>query len=111
MIASIVAWLIAKGVKDTVAPKVAKAGLIVGALLIAAAAFALWLALHDDKVIDRHEEKVAAEVEKSTNDAEDVADDKQEASAAEHAAEAEAERKEIRDAKAENRSPLDALFK
>lgn len=110
MIASIVAWLVARGVKSTVAPKVAKAGLIVGGLLLAAAAFALWLAVHDDNVIDRHEGEVAAKVEKATNDAEDTADDKQEAAAADHAAEVARERKEIDDAKAENRSPLDALF-
>lgn len=110
MITEIVAWLVRKGLSETAAPKVAKAGLIVATVLLAAGLFFGWLALHDKDVIDDHEAEVAAEVEKSTNDAEDAADDAQAESTAEFEAKQAADQKEIDDAKRENRSPLDALF-
>lgn len=110
MIAGIVAWLVRKGISQTMAPKVAKAGLIVATVLLAVGLFFGWLALRDKGVIDDHEKDVAAEVEKSTNDAEDSADDAQAESTAEFEAKQAADKKEIDDAKSENRSPLDALF-
>lgn len=110
MITAIAAWLVKRGLSQTVAPKVAKAGLIVATVLLAAGLFFGWLALHDKEVIDDHEAEISAEVEKSTNDAEDAADDAQAESAAEFEAKQAADKGKIDDAKSENRSPLDALF-
>lgn len=110
MIAGIAAWLVRKGLSQTAAPKVAKIGLVVAAVLLGVGLFFGWLALHDKGVVDRHEERVGAAVEKATNDAEDSADDAQAESTAEFEAKQAADKGKIDDAKAENRSPLDALF-
>lgn len=110
MIAGIVAWLVKKGLSETAAPKVAKVGLTVATVALAAGLFFGWLALHDRGVVKDHEADISAEVEKATNDAEDAADDAQAESTAEFEAKQDADKKEIDDAKRENRSPLDALF-
>ncbi|RDV06450.1 hypothetical protein DXH95_03215 [Sphingorhabdus pulchriflava] len=71
----------------------------------------LWLHFHDKGVIAAHEAEVTAEVELVTEEASEVADAEEAARRAEFEAEQAQSKKEIEDAKANNRSPLDALFR
>lgn len=83
-----------------------KIGLVVLAALLALWAYAAWR----DSVIDDYETDMQANVRVVTDTAETKADAAQERAVADAMARMEADRREIQDAKNENRSPLDALF-
>lgn len=71
----------------------------------------LWLHFHDKGVVADHEAKITAEVITVTNEASDEADAEEAARQAEFEAEQAQSKKEIEDAKANDRSPFDALFR
>jgi hypothetical protein len=83
-----------------------KIGLVIIAALALLWAYAAWR----DGVIAEHEAEVQANVEVVTGEAEKGADAALDKAVADFAREQEQDRKEVADAKAENRSPLDALF-
>jgi hypothetical protein len=62
MIASAVAWLIAKGLTPRLARPLVIAALITLAIVAAVLAWRTWLSDHDDAVIDTHEAEVTADV-------------------------------------------------
>lgn len=81
--------------------------------IVAAAvgAWNLWLHFHDKGVIADHEAKVTEKVNQAVDEAQDAADAKQEQRQADFEAEQARHKKEIEDAKANDSSPLDALFR
>ena len=83
-----------------------KIGLAVIALLLLMWAYTAWR----DSVIDDYEVDVQAHVEVATDTAKDKADSEMTRAVDDAMAQMEKDRKEIQDAKQENRSPLDALF-
>lgn len=83
-----------------------KLGLVGIAALLALWAYAAWR----DSVIDDYETDMQANVSVVTDTAEAKADAAQERAVADAMARMESDRREIQNAKQENRSPLDALF-
>lgn len=78
--------------------------------LLLIVAWNLWLHFHDKGVIAEHEAGVTAQVEIVADEASDEADAEEAARQAEFEADQAKAKKEIEDAKAENRSPFDAMF-
>lgn len=83
-----------------------KIGLAVIALLLLMWAYTAWR----DSVIDDYEAEVQADVKIVTETAAEKADAQLDRAAADAFLQMQNDRKEIEDAKQENRSPLDALF-
>lgn len=83
-----------------------KIGLAVIALLLLMWSYTAWR----DSVIDDYEAEVQADVKIVTETAAEEADAQLDRAAADAFLQMENDRKEIEDAKQENRSPLDALF-
>lgn len=65
MIALLTYWLVGKGVGVRAARPLAWVVIVVGALLLAGGAFAVWFNLHDAKVIENHEAKTSAKLERT----------------------------------------------
>jgi hypothetical protein len=87
----------------TWAIKIAVAVLLLSALGVAKCSY-------DASVIKEHEAEVQANVKVVTGEAETEADAELKAAVAKSIQEMETDRRKIENAKAENRSPLDALF-
>lgn len=83
-----------------------KIGLAVVTALLLMWAYAAWR----DSVIDEYETEVQANVEVVTDKAETKADAELDRAVDDALQQMESDRREIENAKAENRSPLDALF-
>lgn len=83
-----------------------KLGFVIVAALLLLWAYAAWR----DSVIDDYEAGVQANVEVVTNEATAAADAEMKKAEEDFIAEMETDRKDLENAKAENRSPLDALF-
>lgn len=83
-----------------------KIGLALVAGLLLLWAYSAWR----DGVIDEYEQDVQSNVSVVTDEAETEADKQLDVAIDDYMARQEQERKEIEDAKSENRSPLDALF-
>lgn len=64
-----IAWLV---LKTGLSPRLVKAGLVLFAIALALLSWKLWLSNHDAAVVDRHETKITAKVEKQAR----VADQK-----------------------------------
>lgn len=83
-----------------------KIGLALLAALLLLWAYAAWR----DSVIDAHEASLQAHVVTATDAAEEKADAQLDRAVADSLRDMEQDRRDIENAKAENRSPLDALF-
>jgi hypothetical protein len=83
-----------------------KIGLAIVAALLLLWAYAAWR----DSVIDDYEAEMQADVQGTTDAAEKKADAQMNRAVQDAMVQMESDRKEIQNAKQENRSPLDALF-
>jgi len=73
-----IAWLV---LKTGLSPRLVKAGLIVFAIVVALLSWKLWLSSHDADVVEQHETKITAKVEKQARAADQKLEERKDAAA------------------------------